>query len=80
MPYMNTLDRIAMKQGLLRGIEVALRMKFGAGGLELMPDIRQIRDHVLLEKVLDRIEAADSPDDLRRVWTRQRRPRAARPE
>ncbi len=80
MPYMSTLDRIAMKQGLLRGIEVALRMKFGTEGLELMPDIRRIQDHVMLGKVLDRIEAASSPDDLRRVWTRKRRPRAAKPE
>jgi hypothetical protein len=55
-------------------------MKFGAEGLELMPELRQIRNHVLLEKVLDRIEAASSPDDVRRVWTRKRRPKTAKPE
>jgi hypothetical protein len=58
----------------------SLSISSGAAGLELMPDIRQIRDHVLLEKILDRIEAAGSPDDLRRIWTRQRRPRAAKSE
>ncbi len=45
-----------------------------------MPELRQIRDHVMLGKVLARIETAATPDDLRRVWTRKRRPRAAKPE
>ena len=40
-------------------------MKFGAEGLELMPELREIRDHVLLCKILARIETAGSPDDLR---------------
>jgi hypothetical protein len=74
------LDRIAMKQGLLEGLEVALDVKFGAGGLALMPELREIRDHELLRKILKRIKTAASPDDLRRVWTRKRRPRAAKSE
>jgi hypothetical protein len=80
MPFIDVAERVGMEKGLLRGIEVALKMKFGAEGLGLMPELRQIRDHVLLEKILDRIEAASSPDALRRVWTRKRRPRAAKPE
>ena len=54
-------------------------MKFGAEGQELMPELRQIRDHVLLGKILDRIKTAASPDDLRRFWTRKRRPKKAEP-
>jgi hypothetical protein len=73
MPFIDIAERMAMVKGLLRGIEVSLKVKFGAEGLELMPELRQIRDHVLLDKILDRIETADSPDDLRRVWTRKRR-------
>ena len=69
-----------MEKGLLEGIEVCLEMKFGAEGLELMPELRQIQDHELLRKVLARIKTAASPDDLRRVWTRKRRPKAAKPE
>ena len=55
-------------------------MKFGAEGLALMPELREIRDHELLGRVLHRIETAASPDDLRRVWTRKRRPKAAKSE
>jgi hypothetical protein len=79
MPFMNIFERVALEQGLLRGIEVALDMKFGAEGLELMPELREIWDHELLEKVLDRIKTADSPAALRRVWTRKRRPKKAEP-
>src|SRR5262249_38348992 len=80
MPFLSIVDRVAMEQGLLEGIEVCLKMKFGAAGLELMPELRQIRDHELLRKILHRIETAAGPDDLRRVWTRKRRPRAAKSE
>jgi hypothetical protein len=80
MPFMDIFERMNLVKRLLRGIEVALKLKFGAEGLELMPELREIRDHVLLEKVLDRIETADSPADLRRVWTRKRRPKKAEPK
>ncbi len=80
MPFISIAERMTLVKGLLRGIEVALDMKFGAKGLELMPELRQIRDPVLLDKVLARIKTADSPDDLRRLWTRKRRPKAAKSE
>jgi hypothetical protein len=78
VPFLDIYDRTAVQEGLLQGIEVALDLKFGAEGLALMPELREIRDHELLRKVLKRIKTADSPDDLRRVWTRKRRPRAAK--
>jgi hypothetical protein len=40
-----------------------------------MTELRPIRDRELLRKVLNRIETADSPDDVRRVWTRKGRPK-----
>jgi hypothetical protein len=80
MRFISIAERMGMVKGLLQSIEVVLRMKFGAAGLELMPELRQIRDDVLLSKVLDKIETAASPDDLRRVWTRKRRPKAAKSE
>jgi hypothetical protein len=79
MPFIDIAERMIMAKGLLRGIEVCLRIKFGAEGLELLPELRQIRDHVLLEKILDKIGVASSPDDLRRIWTRKRRSKKAEP-
>ena len=79
MPFINTFERYGMRQGLLQGIEVSLDLKFGAEGLELMPELREIQDHELLRKVLARIKTADSPADLRRVWTRKRRPKKSEP-
>ena len=36
-----------------------------------MPDLRELHDHELLSRILNAIETAASPDDLRRVWTRE---------
>ena len=80
MRFRNVFERDALCEGLLLGIEKCLRMKFGAESLELMPEPRQIYDHVLLEKILDRIETADSPAALRRYWTRKRRAKKAETE
>jgi hypothetical protein len=68
-----------MEKGLLQGIESLLRVRFGAEGLELVPELREIRDPELLGKILRRAETAASPADLRRVWTRKRRPKKAEP-
>ena len=80
MPFINIFERVGMEKGLLAGIETSLKVKFGAEGLELMPEIREIRDHVLLGKILKRIETAESPATLRRVWTRKRQPKKAEPK
>jgi hypothetical protein len=55
-------------------------VKFGAAGLELMPELRQIHDHELLRKVIAKLKAATNPDDVRRVWTRKRPPKKAESE
>jgi hypothetical protein len=73
MPFMTGFERVGIQQGLLKGLEVSLKLKFGDEGLKLMPELREIHDHVLLEKILHAIQTAASPDDLRRVWTRKRR-------
>ena len=83
MPFITITERMAKEEGLLegilQGIETCLRMKFGAEGLDLMPELREIQDHKLLRKLLNAIETAASPDDLRRVWTRKRRSKKGKP-
>jgi hypothetical protein len=77
MPFITIFERVGLEQGLLQGLEVALKLKFGTGGLELMPELREIQDHVLLGKILKAIETAAGPEDLRRLWTRKRRSKKA---
>jgi hypothetical protein len=82
MPFVTIAERVGMEKGLekglLKGIEVSLKVKFGAEGLALLPEIRALQDHELLEAVLEAIEAAANPDELRRVWAPKRRPRKGR--
>jgi hypothetical protein len=78
MPFITTPERIGLEKGYFKGIEVALRLKFGDEGLALLSEIRELHGHELLEAVLEAIPAASSPDEVRRVWTRKRRPRKGR--
>ncbi len=79
MPYITSIERFGIQKGLLEGIESCLKVKFGAAGKELMPEISEIRDHVLLSKILKRIVKADSPDQVRRSVKRYSRPKGAEP-
>jgi hypothetical protein len=63
---------MALEEILLKAIGIRLKMKFGAEGLKLMPELREIHDHLLLGKILKAIEPAASLDALRRMWTPKR--------
>jgi hypothetical protein len=69
MPFITTPERLALEKGLLEGIEVSLKIKFGSAGLNLLPEIRELLDVELLRTVLRAIETAPTPDELRRTWT-----------
>ena len=56
------------RRGLLRGIELGLKLKFGHDGLRILPDIRKITDTDLLMTIHDGLETADTPDALRRIY------------
>jgi hypothetical protein len=73
MPFITIVERMGIEKGLLEGLEVSLKLKFGDEGLKLMPELRELQDHELLRAVLRAIGTAASPDELRRVWTRKRR-------
>jgi len=72
MPYISTIERMAnekgMVQGLLTGIKLGLKLKFGDEGLKLLPDINKIKDVDLLKAIHTEIETANTLDDLRRVY------------
>lgn len=73
MPYITSVERMGIEKGLqqgeakglLRGIEVSLKAKFGAAGLELLAGLRTLSDVQKLQAALDRIDTATSLDELR---------------
>ena len=69
MPYMMSNERLARTEELLAGIELGLELKFGAAGLQLMPEISQLTDVEKLRAIRQAIKTAGSPEELRRVWT-----------
>ena len=70
MPFMTGADRYERREGLLMGIEAVLDVKFGAPGLALLPEIRQIKDPDVLREILQAVKQADNPEALRRVWAK----------
>jgi hypothetical protein len=78
MPFIDIAARVGREKDLLAGIEVGLKLKFGAQGLDLMPELRELQDHELLEAVLHAIEGAANLDALRRVWAPGRRSKKGR--
>ena len=52
-------------RGLLSGIRLALKLKFGMAGVALMSEIAQIEDVDALQTILDGIGLAATSDELR---------------
>jgi hypothetical protein len=69
MPYVTSIERLAreegLEKGLLAGIASRLKIKFGPAGTRLMPRIRKVKDVSRLEAILEAIQEANKPDDLR---------------
>ena len=57
-------------RGLLAGIRVGLKLKYGLAGTALLPEIAPIEDLALLQAVQDGIEVASTPEELRRIYQR----------
>ena len=58
------------REGFLAGIEELLDLRFSASGLALLPVIRPIEDLDLLRQILHSIKQAESPEALRRLWSK----------
>ncbi|HKI31796.1 MAG TPA: hypothetical protein VKA46_08000 [Gemmataceae bacterium] len=67
MPFISTPEWVGIRRGLLEGIEWGLDMKFGAEGLKVMTEIRDIHDLEKLRAIGKGIKSAATPDDVRRV-------------
>ena len=49
-------------------IAIALKLKFGEEGLQLMPEIRQLDDVEQLEAILTAIESVETLAQLREIY------------
>ncbi|MBW4556629.1 MAG: Rpn family recombination-promoting nuclease/putative transposase [Trichormus sp. ATA11-4-KO1] len=63
-PWYQEIEQRGRKEGLLSGIELALEIKFGLDGLELMPTISQISDLQKLQVVKQAIKSSNTVEEL----------------
>jgi hypothetical protein len=85
MPFVTGAERVGREEGraeglaegrqeareaVLESIEAVLDVKVGAPGLALLPEIRQIDDLQLLRQILQAAKRAETPEAIRRLWTK----------
>lgn len=76
MAYITGIERRALakgeqqgrRDGLLAGIQLGLKLKFGAAGLALLPEIEALQDVEMLQAILNALEVIDSLEALRLVY------------
>jgi hypothetical protein len=67
MQYVTSFERSGIRQGLLEGIELGLKLRFGTEGLSLLPSISTIEDVEQLRAILAGLETASNLDELRQI-------------
>jgi hypothetical protein len=83
MPYITSFERLAReegqaegraeglregrREGLLEAIELGLKLRFGAEGLQCFPAVQQLVDIDTLRRIKQAIETAANADDIRRL-------------
>ncbi|MEO1433237.1 MAG: cytosolic protein [Cyanobacteria bacterium J06633_8] len=79
MRYVTSVERIGiqkgieqgknqLRQGLIKGIALGLKLKFGESGNNLLPEIEQVTDVDVLSAILDAIDTVDTVEQLRQVY------------
>lgn len=68
MQYITSVERLGIRQGLLKGIALSLKLKFGFSGQNLLPEIETIQDISILEAILSAIETANTVEELRSIY------------
>ncbi|MGB3640727.1 MAG: hypothetical protein WBA39_24595 [Rivularia sp. (in: cyanobacteria)] len=68
MPYVTSVEQRGIKQGILKGIEALLEVKFGAEGNKLLPEISQIQDVDVLEAILTGIKTKNTLQEIREIY------------
>ncbi|GAA6622351.1 cytosolic protein [Scytonema sp. NUACC26] len=72
MPYITSVERLGIKkgkqEGLLEGISLGLKLKFGEAGQTLLPEIEAIQDVSLLKTILKALESVSTLEELRQIY------------
>jgi hypothetical protein len=68
MPFVTSIERRGEAKGLRKGIKIMLNFRFGDEGLKLMPEIEKIYEEQELESILNALETAASPEEVRQLW------------
>ena len=68
MPYITSVERSGIRQGLLEGIELGLELKFGALGLGVLPEISRIQDVEQLRAILFGLKTVNTLSELRQIY------------
>lgn len=69
MPFITTPERVGVRRGLRKAIEVVLRIRFAPDGLKLMSEINEIHEEEKLLAIHEALQTATSADEVRRLWT-----------
>jgi hypothetical protein len=64
MPYVTSIERIAMEKGMSQLIELLLNIKFGEEGLTLLPQIKAVDNQEKLKEIFTKIELSQSLDEV----------------
>jgi hypothetical protein len=71
VPYITSVERHGMergkREGLLEGITLGLKLRFGAEGLQLLPKVQSVGEVDRLQAILKAIETAADLEELRRL-------------
>ncbi len=68
MPFITTPERYGRIEGRPEDTEMILELRFQDAGLQLMPEIRPIKNAEQLKEILRAAATVASPDDLRKLW------------
>jgi len=68
MPYITSVERSGIRQGLLEGIELGLNLKFGSEGLGILPEISGLQDVEQLRAILAGLKTVSTLQELRQIY------------
>lgn len=71
MPYVTSWERMGMKKGVLKSIQLVLESKFGEEGQALVPEVAKIKDQEKLEGFLQKIVKTPKISALQRWLAKQ---------